>query len=81
MDHASDHAEIAVQQVDDSAGGELLADAGETLDVGKEHGEIAALRLVGAIADQLGDDPRVDELAERFLDAFSRAQLLNHAIE
>jgi hypothetical protein len=81
VDHGSDHAEIAVQQVDDGAGGELLADAGKILDVRKENGEIAALSLVGATADQLGDDTRVDELAERFLDAFARAQLLDHAIE
>ena len=59
----------------------MLADAGETLDVGKEHREIAAFRLVGAVADQLGDDTRVEELAKRFLDAFARAQLLDHAIK
>jgi hypothetical protein len=47
----------------------------------KKHGEITTLSLFRAAADQPRDDPRIDELAERFLDAFSRAQLLNHAIE
>ena len=34
-----------------------------------------------AIADQAGNDARVDELAERILDAFARPQLLDHAVE
>jgi hypothetical protein len=36
VDHSSDRAEIAVQQVCDSAGGELFADTSEAFDVGKK---------------------------------------------
>src|SRR5262249_9703554 len=81
VDNGSNRTKVAVQQIDDSASGELLADTGATLDVRKEHCEIAALGLISAISYQPGDDTGVDKLAERFLDAFPRAQLLDHAIE
>jgi hypothetical protein len=47
----------------------------------KKDGEVAALGLVGVATDQSADDARVNELAERILDAFARAQFLDHAIE
>ena len=81
VDDLGDRAEIAVQQIDDGARGELLADAAELLDVGEKDRERAALGLIGTAADQPADDARVDELAERVLDALARAQLLDHAIE
>jgi hypothetical protein len=73
VDHSRDRAKITVQQVDDGAGGELFADTRETLDIRKKYREIAALGLVRATAYQPGNDARVEELAERFLDAFARA--------
>jgi len=47
----------------------------------KKGGEVAALGLLGAAADQPADDAWIDELPERVLDAIARAQLLDHAIE
>jgi hypothetical protein len=43
VDHRGDCAKIAVQQIDDGTRGELLADAAELLDVGKEDRQLAAL--------------------------------------
>lgn len=81
MNDLGDRSEIAVQQVDDGARGQLLADAAEALDVGKKDRELAAFGLFGAGSDQAGDDAWVDKLAEGILDALPRAKLLNHAIK
>ncbi len=43
---------------------------------------VPRLRALGLVrARSPGNDARVEELAERFLDAFARAKLLDHAIE
>src|ERR1700730_12683345 len=81
MNDLGDRSEIAVQQVDDGARGQLLADAAEALDVGKKDRERAAFGLFGTASDQPGDDAWVDKFAEGILDALPRAKLLDHAIK
>src|SRR5262249_47961416 len=75
---------VAVEQLDHSSRGELLANLREPFEVCEEHGGDATLRLIYVVlrgVNELSYDARVHVLAKGVFDPLFRSQLLGHAIE
>lgn len=67
VDDSGNFAKVAVQQVDECACSELLAEAAEICDIGENYGERTALCVVRSGSDKV-DEVSINKFAEGHTD-------------